>query len=239
MKKLALLLITMHLLALIGGGAVIACGSSSPPPTPNQPSTPSAPKVSQYSNAKAMPAHGVYVTTKNLSEPSDGSSDDLSKLVAHSPLIIIGTVSADEPSILRIQDQTPSDSSSSITNVQSVGNVYDVQVERYLKGGNSAESISVVQFIGLDYQDKGETKQARSNDDDLLPVKNGRYLFFLTEQVDSQGYWMGTAQPYKFSLKEGKAKSESPLGDLGGAFPGRTEDEFIGAVEEIIASSSK
>lgn len=240
MNKFALS-ITTYMLAIIVGGGVLACNTSQGTPTPVPPATPlspATPRVAQYSNVQAMPAHGLYVTTKNLSNTSEGSSDDLDKLVVHSSLIVIGTVSANEPSVLRIQDQTPSDSSSSITNVQSVGNVYEVQVERYLKGGNGAESISVVQFIGLDYQDKGQTKQARSRDDDLLPVKSGRYLFFLTEQVDSEGYWMGTAQPYKFSLKNGKAKSESPLGDLGGAFPGRTEDELIGIVEEIVASNS-
>lgn len=241
MNKFALS-ITAYVLAIIVGGSVLACNTSQITPTPvppTQPPTPATPVVRYSTNVQAMPAHGLPVTTKNLSNTSEGSSDDLDKLAGHSSLIVIGTVSDNEPSILRIQDRTPNDSSSSVTNIQSVGNVYEVQVERYLKGGNGAESISVVQFVGLDYQDKGQTKQARSRDDDLLPVKNSRYLFFLTEQVDSEGYWMGTAQPYKFSLKDGKAKSESPLGDLGGAFPERTEDEIIGMVEEIVASSSK
>ena len=183
-----------------------------------------------------MPIQALYVTTSYLGDTEEGLSDDLSKLVAHSSLIVIGTVSSNDPSIARIQDQIPSDSSSSITNVQSVGNVYDVQVERYLKGGDRAELIYVVQFIGLEYQDQGQIRQARSKDDDLLPVKNIRYLLFLTEQVIAQGYWIGTAQPYKFLLTGGQAKVESPVGDFSGAFPEQSESKFISSVVAKIAA---
>ena len=163
-------IILLLLLLLIVGCQMDIEPRPAPTPMPSAVSLPPAtPRAAQHSNAQAMPPQVHYVTPKNLITSSDSSSDDLDKLVAHSSLIVIGTVSADEPGILRIQDDTPSDSSSSITNVQSVGNVYEVRVERYLKGGNGAESISVVQFVGLDYQDKGHTKQARSRDDNLLP----------------------------------------------------------------------
>lgn len=240
MRKLAPL-VAMHILLVIGGGAVLACSNPSLAPTPIQPSTPlppATPRAAQYSSVQAMPAHGLYVTTKNLSDTREGSSDDLSKLVAFSSLIVVGTVSAQNLGVVRIHDPTPDDSSSSIRNVQSVGNVYDVQVERYLKGGDGAQSISVVQFIGLDYKDRGQTKQARSEDKYLLPVKNSRYLFFLTEQVDTEGHWIGIAQPYKFLLTGGRASAESPVGNLQGAFPVRSEVELITHVKSLIAEGS-
>ena len=233
MMKLALL-IAVHLLVLVGCGAVLAC--SNPSPAPTQPSTPATPKVAQYSNVQAMPAHGLYVTTKNLGDTSLGSSDDLSKLVEHSSLIVIGTVSSAEPTVVSIQDDTPSDSTSTVSNVKSVGNVYEVRVERYLKGGEGAESVSVVQFVGLNYDVGGQLKQTRSKDDDLLPVKNSRYILFLTEQVDIEGHWIGTVQPYKFLLTGGQAKAESPVGGLGGAFPEQSEASLISSVETKIAA---
>ena len=59
---------------------------------------------------------------------------------------------------------------------------------------------------------------------------------FLRDHADTEGLWSGTAQPYKFLLVNGDARSEIPLGTLDGAFPNRPESEFIDQVEALIAS---
>ena len=177
-----------------------------------------------------MPIHPLYRTANSL----PGSSDVLSKLVTNSSVIVIGTIPNNESNVVRVNDQSPSSSSSSVTNVQGVGNTYNVQVELYLKGGGSG-TLPIIQFVGLDYLDRGQTKQARDTNENLLPVKNRRYLLFLSENGSYPGYWSGTAHPYKFLLADGMAKAESPVGDLGGALPDRPEAEFIKEVEGLVA----
>ena len=142
-----------------------------------------------------------YVTVKML----PGSSDALGKLVANSTVIVIGTLPHNEPDTVRVQDQ-------SAANVQAVGSDFNVQVERYLKGSGS-DTIPVVQFYGLDYTDRGQARQARDTNANLLLGKGNRYLLFLKENSSLPGYWSGTVHPYKFLLKDGRAKVESPVGE--------------------------
>ena len=193
-----------------------------PPDTPVPPPTP-APAVIQRSVRTVTDID--YATVKMLSGPSDA----LGKLVAHSTVIIIGTVPNNEPESLRVQDQ-------SNANVQSVANGLNIQVERYLKG-SGGDTIPVIQFYGLDFMDRGQVRQVRDENEKVLFGKGKRYLLFLKENESYPGYWSGTIHPYKFLLKEGRAKAESPVGDLGGTFPEQSEADFISSVESRIAGN--
>ena len=189
------------------------------------------------SQVVTIPVQPLYRTTKNLDNAPDGSSDDLAKLATHSTLIVIGTVADSDPRIERVPDQTPSSPSSPITDVFSVGEVYDVQVERYLKGSGES-TLSVVQFIGLDYTEDDQIIQARSKNPGLLMGKGNRYLLFLQDQTETEGLWVGDVEPYRFLLADGEARVESPVGTLDGAFPDRTEAALVGLVESLIAGNS-
>ena len=193
-----------------------------PPNTPMPPPTP-APTVIQRSVPGVTEVD--YVTVKML----PGSSDALGKLVANSTVIVIGTVPHNEPDTVRVQDQ-------SAANVQVVGSGFNVQVERYLKGSGS-DTIPVVQFYGLDYTDRGQARQVRDTNANLLLGKGNRYLLFLKENGSYPGYWSGTVHPYKFLLTGGRAKVESPVGDLDGTFPEQSEVDFISSVEDKIAGN--
>ena len=143
-----------------------------------------------------------YRTVKSL----PGSADALGKLVENSTVIVIGTVPHNEPDTVRVQDQ-------SAANVQGVGSGFSVQVERYLKGSGD-DTIPAVQFYGLDYTNRGQARLVRDTNANLLLGKGNRYLLFLKENGSYPGYWSGTVHPYKFLLKDGRAKVESPVGTL-------------------------
>ena len=201
-----------------------------PPATPLPPNTPvppptAVPRAIQRHHPGPVYVESLYRTANNL----EGSSGALGKLVANSTVIVIGSVPNNDHDAIRIQDQAA-------PNVQVVGSGFNIQVERYLKGSGD-DTIPIVQFYGLDYTDKGESRQTRDTNEDLLLGKNSRYLLFLIENGSVSGYWMGTAHPYKFLLKGGRAKAESPVGDLRGAFPEQSEADFISSVESRIAEN--
>ena len=239
MRKL-LSIAVLCVVATTVGLAALACttlqtqqlpATPMPPATPLPPHTPvpvptvaPRPAPAAMSQGRTTITEVSYWTVKSLS----GSGDALDKLVVNSTVIVIGTVPSNDPDTVRAQDES--------SNVQAVGSGYNVQVERYLKG-SGPNTIPVVQFYGLDYTDQGESKQARNDDEDLLLGKDSRYLLFLKENSSLPGYWSGPAHPYKFLLTRGQAKVESPVGDLGGAFPEQSESDFISSVEAKIASS--
>ncbi len=142
---------------------------------------------------------------------------------------MIGTVPIAEPESLRVQDQTNA-------NVRALGNGFNVRVERYLKR-SGADMIPVIQFYGLEFMERGRLRQGRDEDERLTLGKGDRYLLFLKENDSYSGYWSGPAHPYKFLLSGGRAKAESPVGDLLGAFPEQSEAEFVSSVEAKIAET--
>ena len=190
-----------------------------------------------------MPIQPLYVTTKSLDSVPDGSSDDLAKLVAHSTLIAIVTTSDAEPREERVPGRLSSDPSKLDPSFTMIGSVYEVQVERYLKGSGDV-TLSVIQSIGYDAivpgpgSAPGRLTQGRDTSPNLLLGKNSRYVLFLEENEHAPSLWMGTAQPYKFLLSGGMANVESPVGTLEGAFPDRTEAELVSLVESLIAGDS-
>ena len=234
MSRLSSLAVSFLLIAVFSITS-FACATSSagqlqptpiPPATPQPPNTPVPPQPRAIQRQHLGYVESLYRTANNL----EGSSGALGKLVANSTVIVIGSVPNNDPDAIRIQDQAA-------PNVQVVGSGFNIQVERYLKGSGD-DTIPIVQFYGLDYTDQGESRQTRDTNEDLLLGKNSRYLLFLIENGSVPGYWMGTAHPYKFLLKGGQAKVESPVGDLRGAFPEQSESDFISAVEAEIARNS-
>ena len=187
-----------------------------------------------------MPMQVTYVTAENLENAPDGSSDALAKLVAHSTLIVIGTTSEAEPREERVPGRLPGDPSRPDPNYTMIGNVHEVQVERYLKGDGDA-MLPVIQSIGYDalVPSPGNTPsrltRGRDTTPNLLLGKSSRYLLFLRENDHAPGLWMGTAHPYKLLLSDGV---ESPVGNLEGAFPDRPEAEIVGLVESLIDGNS-
>ena len=222
------------LVAVIVSLATLACGISPerqlqptpmPPATPLPPDAPVPPPTAvprAVQRSVPGPVESSYMGVNSL----DGPSDPLGKLVANSSVIIIGTVPTSDPKSLRVQDQTNA-------NVRALGNGFNVQVERYLKG-SGAGTIPVIQFYGLEFMERGRIQQARDKDESLSLGKGDRYLLFLGENGSYPGYWSGPAHPYKFLLSGGRAKAESPVGDLGGTFPEQSEAEFISSVEAKI-----
>ena len=214
------------------------------PSTPEPPAATGPPQRSPVPpQAQAMPLQVIYRTAKNLDNAPDGSSDVLAKLVAHSTLIVIGTTSNAEPREERIPGRLPSDPSKPDPNYTMIGNVYEVEVERYLKGSGDT-TLPVIQSIGYEAiipgpgNTPGRLTQGRDTPPHLLLGKSSRYLLFLSEQGDdAPGLWMGAVHPYKFLMSDGRAKVESPVGTLDGAFPDRTEAEFVSLVESLITGN--
>ena len=179
-----------------------------------------------------MPMHVDYVTSRGLAE-----------LVADSTLILIGTTSDAEPREERVPGRLPGDPSKPDPNYTMIGNVYDIRVEHYLKGEGDA-TLRIVQSIGFDAfvpgppNTPGRLTQGRNDSIAVRLGKSSRYLIFLTEFEDIPGLWTGTVEPYRFLLVKGRALVESPVGDLEGKFPSRSEDELVSLVESLIAGKS-
>ena len=230
---------------LVGTPTVEARGTQAvTPPTPKPPVATGSPQRSPVPpQVVAMPLQVTYVTANNLDETPDGSSDELAKLVSNSTLIAIGTTSGAEPREERIPGRLPGDPSKPDPNFTMIGNIYDVQVERYLKG-DDVKVLSVIQPIGFDAivpgpgNTPGRLSQGRDGSPNVRLGRNSRYLLFLEENEHAPGLWKGTAEPYRFLLEEATAKVESPVGTLEGAFPDRGENELVSVVESLISGKS-
>ncbi len=230
-RTVATTLLILALLPLVIIGCQLGPGAQPaptplPPATPLPPNTPvppPAPVPTVIQRSVRVLTDIDYATVKML----PGTSDALSKLVAHSTVIVIGTVPNNEPDSIRVQDR-------SNANIQGVARGFNVQVELYLKG-SCGDTIPVIQFYGLDFTDRGQARQVRDENENLLLDKGSRYLLFLKENESYPGYWSGTIHPYKFRLVDGDARVESPVGTLDGEFPDRPESEFIDEIEALIA----
>jgi len=180
-----------------------------------------------------MPMQVTYVTSRDLGE-----------LVAKSTLIAIGTTSEAEPREERVSGRLPGDPSKPDPNYTMIGNVYDVQVERHLKG-DIGETLSLIQSIGFDAfvpgppNTPGRLTQGRNDSLGVRLGKSSRYLLFLREFEDVPGLWSGTAEPYRFLLEGGRAKVESPVGNVRGEFGSRSEEELVSLVDALIAGRNR
>ena len=244
--------ILISILVLLLIGLLSACGSTGEESRPDQGTPanpgnsgapgPQGPVSEPAPEVVTAPMQPVYVTTSSLDSAPDGSSDDLSKLVAHSTLIVIGETPPNDPREERIQGRDPNDPSRPDPNYATIGNVYDIRVERFLKGSGD-ETLSVVQPIGYEAfvpgppNTPGRITKGRDTTPNLLLQESSRYLLFLRENEHAPGLWMGTVQPYRFTLSGGTARVESPVTSLDTEFPDRTEVELVSLVESLITGS--
>ncbi len=175
-----------------------------------------------------MPMQVDYVTANSLGE-----------LVAESALIVIGTTADAEPREERVPGRLPGEPSRPDPNYTMIGNVYEVEVERYLRG-EGGTTLRIIQSIGFDAIVPGPPNmpdrltQGRNDSLGVRLGKGNRYLLFLKEFEDVPELWTGTVEPYRFLLEDGRAQVESPVGNVGGEFSSRSEDELVSFVEELL-----
>ena len=182
----------------------------------------------------------TYFTTDDLDDAPDGSSDGRSKIVAHSTLILIGTAPEADPRVERIPGRLTGDPSRPDPNWTTIAYVHDVQVERYLKGRGPA-TIPVMQPTGHENISPGSgatpglLNHVRYSAHNFYFERGGRYLLFLRESEHAPGLWMGTAEPYKYQLFEGRARARTPARDPGRAFyTRRGEEELLERVQDVV-----
>ena len=167
------------------------------------------------------------------------TANSLGELVAESTLIVIGTTADAEPREERVPGRLPGDRSKPDPNYTMIGNVYEIEVERHLKGEGDT-TLQIIQSIGFDAIVPGPPNmpdrltQGRNDSLGVRLGSNSRYLLFLREFEDVPGLWTGTVEPYRFLLKNGRAQVESPVGNVGGEFPSRGEEELVSLVEELV-----
>ena len=182
----------------------------------------------------------TYITTADLDNAPTGSSDGRSKIVAHSALVLIGTISDAEPRVERFSGRIPGDPSRPDPNWTTLAYVHDVQVERYLKG-SGPDTLSVMQPTGHENVSPGSGAtpwflyHVRYSAHNFYFEGGGRYLLFLRESEHAPGLWMGTAEPYKYLFTDGRARARTPLKNPDGLFSTRLpKDDVVGRVKEVI-----
>ena len=181
-----------------------------------------------------------YITTADLDDAPTGSSDGRSKMVARSTLILIGTVPDADPRVERIIGHIHGDPSRPDPNWTTIAYVHDVQVERYLKGSGPA-TLPVMQATGHETVSPGSgatpgiLNHVRYSAHHYYLERGGRYLLFLRESDHAPGLWVGTAEPYKYQIFEGRARTRTPARDPGRAFCTRCgEEEILDRVQNEI-----
>ena len=144
-------------------------------------------------------------------------------------MIILGTINDSIPREESLPTVNPSQ--------RSLVRVYDVSVERYLKG-EGEEVLSVIQYDGIEYIDPldGKAKQSRYPSSEILPKRGEQYVLFLDEHEHATELWQLPARPYKFRVWFGRIAVESPVGDVAEAFPQIPVEEFISRIETLAAS---
>ena len=182
----------------------------------------------------------VYITTADLDNAPTGSSDGRSKIVAHSTLVLIGNIPDAEPRVERIPGRLTDDPARSDSHWTTLAYVHDVQVERYLKGSGPG-TLPVMQATGHETVSPGSDttssilNHVRYGAHGHYFERGSRYLLFLKESERAPGLWMGTAEPYKYHLFEGRARVRTPAKDSGRTFfTRRGEPELLERVQDVI-----
>ena len=201
-----------------------------PPPTAAPPALP----------VVATTTEPMYITAADLANAPTGSSDARAKIVAHSTLILIGTAPDADPRVERIRGRTHGDPSRPDPNWTTIVYVHDVQVERYLKGSGPA-TLPVMQPTGHETISPGSgatpgfLNHVRYSAHNFYFERGSRYLLFLRKSEHLPGLWVGTAEPYKYHLFEGRARARTPAKDPGRTFYiKRGEEELLERVQELI-----
>ncbi len=168
------------------------------------------------------------------------TSRSIEDLVHQSDLIALGTV-AQIADIHFNTARNPRDPSQPASDLFITGTIYEIRVERYLKGsGGTALRIVQSEDISLPGE-PGEAPNVHISES-FVPLEVGvRYLFFLKimESYPDSPFptlYRGTAEPYRFRLEEGIAKPETPSRLARDLFPAMKEDALL---QQIITELTK
>lgn len=176
----------------------------------------------QFSSDAREIAYAVsdYITARSIGD-----------LVHRSELIALGTVAKIADVHFNIA-RNPRDPSQPASDLFITGTIYEIRVERYLKGSGDT-NLRIVQSEGLSLPDEPGGALTSYISEDFVPLEvGGRYLFFLRTMEsypDSPfpNLYRGTAEPYRFRLEEGIARPETPSRLAGDLFPAMKEDTLL------------
>ncbi len=190
-------------------------------------------------------------TPTSIKLSSQITATSIQELAKYSDIIVIARALAEEGVINSARD--PSDPSKPDKRFFSGGQVYQLEVERYLKG-EGANAINVVEFFGSMELDPvgvipsaSEIKQMfiENAGREFIPITlERRYLMFLRvlDPLDYEldGYQsgslyigvLGTMSPWRFDLSDPEhVVAESPLQDAERLFPPRSLDSLKYQIE--------
>ncbi|MGQ9684124.1 MAG: hypothetical protein ACUVX9_16460 [Anaerolineae bacterium] len=169
----------------------------------------------------------------------------LPELVAQSTVIVVGRqvgVGGVFNAARMVSDHSQPD-----PQLYGVAQVYQLQVERYLKG-SGPETLDYAQVEGYIEPYSGEPtlptiEAAKSAWGEVPPVRAGvRYLFFLRPMglgyLDDQ-HLTGTVCPSRFVLTDDDSYPETPWTWAGKFFPHRPPDELVAEVEQLVAAEQQ
>ena len=161
------------------------------------------------------------------------TADSVEDLASRSSVVVIGTVTSAKPERLEIPGELPGNPGKPDPNYTGVARVYEIEVERYMKGAEGS-TLQVVQFEGSIVSIGGQVREVQWKSAGYPLTTGTRYLLFLIPQGQVPDLWLGTAQPFRFTLSDGLAKAESPHGRIEELFPDRLESDFVSDVETVI-----
>ncbi len=170
-------------------------------------------------------------------ESSYRTAQSYQQLVSESNVIVIGQVvgAVETVNLARM----PNDLTQPDPNVLSLGQVYSVTVQRYLKGAG-ALTLNIVQeeaFLSERTPKTPENIQKARASYKLVPLRMGiKYLFFLRNLLGFTGknYFVGTRHPWRFTLPDsGDAEPESPWQYAKQVFPPQSTSGLIQTVSQL------
>jgi len=196
-----------------------------------------APRVEPTAQRSQPPQGAVsYVTAKSLEELVNGAS-----------VVVVGRVTgkAGKDKIFN-QARSPIDPKQESTELFVVGQIYYIEVERYIKGSGE-HTIEVVQSEGAYYGSNivtpEEIERVQATSTEYVPLKTGaRYLMFLrpSEGVpEAAGTYHDFATPSRFILgDDGEARPETAWRDAAKVFPPRSTQTLLDEVAQLAKAGS-
>jgi hypothetical protein len=171
------------------------------------------------------PGSGSFITVNSIAE-----------LTNKSKLIVIGQVVKIDDIVNMARDIN--DPSKPDNQVYVVGQVYQVNVKKFLKG-SEAETIFVVQREGFLGESEAKTKtdiQKAKSVENFIPMGvDKEYLMFLKPMLGFPDgkYYVGVAQPWRFAILDAtKVVPESPWEGASQYFPQMTLENFISQMDQ-------
>lgn len=222
---------------------LVACGQ----PDNRQPvsSSGSSASVQQPSPTTAMPAHATALTE----QPSHKIMAtyhivrSLKERVATASVVAVGQISGKGGVINGARDVT--DMNKPASDLYGVMQIYQFQVQRYLKGSGQ-DMIDVVQVEGMIDGDPASVTQADIDQAkkayDYIPFQIGTtYLLFVDRQdylhLDQDYYGPAFGHPWRFIIaSDGSAQLEVPEGALREMSPDFTSSLTLSQIEQLIQS---